>query len=97
MPDRVVLLVTVHYQIKSKRGGYFMACFIVTATEALVVSAVEKFEAKKEVKSVEAGTEVEAVAGHELTHLTNKDSLLMYVAYVFVGAMTMVGQYVLRF
>ena len=38
-----------------------MACFIVTATEALVVSAVEKVEAKKEVKSVAAGTEVEAV------------------------------------
>ena len=38
-----------------------MACFIVTATEAVVVSAVEKLEAKKEVKSVEAGTGVEAV------------------------------------
>ena len=41
--------------------------------------------------------EIEAVAGHELTHLINKDSLLMYVAYVFVGAMTMVWQYALRF
>ncbi|MBQ5944979.1 M48 family metalloprotease [bacterium] len=28
--------------------------------------------------------EIEAVAGHELTHLINRDSLLMYVAYVFV-------------
>lgn len=41
--------------------------------------------------------EIEAVAWHELTHLMNKDSLLMYVAYVFVWAMTLVGQYVLRF
>ena len=41
--------------------------------------------------------EIEAVAGHELTHLINKDSLLMYVAYVFVWAMTMVWQYALRF
>ena len=38
-----------------------MACFLVTATEALVVSAVEKVEANKEVKSTAAGTEVEAV------------------------------------
>jgi Zn-dependent protease with chaperone function len=37
--------------------------------------------------------EIEAVAGHELTHLINKDSLLMYVAYVFVGVVTLVGQY----
>ena len=41
--------------------------------------------------------EIEAVAWHELTHLMNKDSLLMYVAYVFVWVMTLVGQYVLRF
>ena len=40
--------------------------------------------------------EIEAVAWHELTHLINRDSLLMYVAYVFVGAMTMVGQFILR-
>lgn len=37
--------------------------------------------------------EIEAVAWHELTHLINKDSMLMYVAYVFVGAVTLVGQY----
>jgi len=41
--------------------------------------------------------EIEAVAGHELTHLINKDSMLMYVAYVFVGAITLVWQYLLRF
>ena len=40
--------------------------------------------------------EIEAVAGHELTHLINKDSLLMYVAYVFIGVVTLIGQYVLR-
>ena len=41
--------------------------------------------------------EIEAVAGHELTHLRNNDSLLMYVAYVFVGVVTLVGQYLVRF
>ncbi len=40
--------------------------------------------------------EIEAVAGHELTHLINKDSLLMYVAYVFVGVVTLVGEYLVR-
>ena len=40
--------------------------------------------------------EIEAVAGHELTHLINKDSMLMYVAYVFVGVVTLVGQYLVR-
>ena len=40
--------------------------------------------------------EIEAVAWHELTHLINKDSLLMYVAYVFVWVVTLVGQYGLR-
>lgn len=41
--------------------------------------------------------EIEAVAWHELTHLINKDSLLMYVAYVFVGAVTLAGEYLFRF
>ena len=41
--------------------------------------------------------EIEAVAGHELTHLINKDSLLMYVAYVFVGIISLAGQLLLRF
>lgn len=40
--------------------------------------------------------EIEAVAWHELTHLINRDSLLMYVAYVFVGMVTLVWQYILR-
>ena len=40
--------------------------------------------------------EIEAVAGHELTHLMNKDSLLMYVAYIFVGVVSIVGQYIIR-
>jgi heat shock protein HtpX len=40
--------------------------------------------------------EIEAVAGHELTHLINRDSLLMYVAFVFIGIVTVVGQLILR-
>ena len=40
--------------------------------------------------------EIEAVAGHELTHLINNDSLLMYVAYVFVWVASLAGQYLLR-
>jgi heat shock protein HtpX len=40
--------------------------------------------------------EIEAVAGHELTHLINRDSLLMYVAYIFVGIVTLVGEYLVR-
>lgn len=41
--------------------------------------------------------EIEAVAWHELTHLINKDSLLMYVAYVFVGVISLAGQLLRRF
>ena len=41
-------------------------------------------------------SEIEAVAWHELTHLINRDSLLMYVAYVFVGAVSLVWQVILR-
>ena len=40
--------------------------------------------------------EIEAVAGHELTHLINKDSMLMYVAYVFVWVVSLAWQYLLR-
>ena len=40
--------------------------------------------------------EIEAVAWHELTHLINRDSLLMYVAYIFVWVVTLVWQYILR-
>ena len=34
-------------------------------------------------------SEIEAVAAHELTHLINKDSLLMVVIVVFVGVIGM--------
>ena len=40
--------------------------------------------------------EIEAVAWHELTHLINNDSMLMYVAYVFIGVVTLVGEYIFR-
>ena len=40
--------------------------------------------------------EIEAVAWHELTHLMNKDSLLMYVAYVFVWIVTVAWQFIMR-
>ena len=41
-------------------------------------------------------SEIEAVAWHELTHLMNKDSKLMYVAYVFVGIVSIVWQIIVR-
>lgn len=40
--------------------------------------------------------EIEAVAGHELTHLRNRDSLLMYVAYVFVGVISLAWEALAR-
>ena len=40
--------------------------------------------------------EIEAVAGHELTHLINKDSMLMYVAYIFVWVVSLAWQILLR-
>ena len=40
--------------------------------------------------------EIEAVAWHELTHLMNRDSLLMYVAYVFVWIVTVAWQFIMR-
>ena len=40
--------------------------------------------------------EIEAVAGHELTHLMNRDSLLMYVAYVFVWVVSVVWQFLVK-
>jgi heat shock protein HtpX len=40
--------------------------------------------------------EIEAVAAHELTHLINKDSLLMLVAVVFVGVISLVGEVLIR-
>ena len=41
--------------------------------------------------------EIEAVAGHELTHLINKDSLLMYVSVVFIWVVSWAGQNILRY
>jgi len=41
-------------------------------------------------------SEIEAVAGHELTHLINRDSLLMYVAIVFIWIVSVVGEFILR-
>lgn len=40
--------------------------------------------------------EIEAVAWHELTHLMNNDSMLMYVAYIFVWVASLAWQYLLR-
>ena len=40
--------------------------------------------------------EIEAVAGHELTHLINRDSLLMYVAVVFIWIVSIAGEFILR-
>ena len=40
--------------------------------------------------------EIEAVAWHELTHLMNRDSLLMYVAYVFVWIVSVIWQIIVR-
>ena len=40
--------------------------------------------------------EIEAVAGHELTHLINKDSMLMYLAYIFVWVVSLAWQILLR-
>jgi len=41
-------------------------------------------------------SEIEAVAAHELTHLINKDSLLMVVIVVFVGVIGMLWQILVR-
>jgi len=40
--------------------------------------------------------EIEAVAGHELTHIMNKDTLLMLVMVLYIGAITTIGQILLR-
>ena len=34
-------------------------------------------------------SEIESVAAHELTHIINKDSLLMLIAVVYIGAIAM--------
>jgi len=41
--------------------------------------------------------EIEAVAAHELTHVINKDSLMMIVIVVFVGIIGTLGQILIRF
>jgi len=41
--------------------------------------------------------EIEAVAAHELTHIINKDSLMMIVIVVFVGIIGTLGQILIRF
>lgn len=40
--------------------------------------------------------EIEAVAAHELTHIINKDSLLMLVMVLYIGAITLLGQILIR-
>ena len=55
-----------------------MACFIVSAAEALVVTAVEKIEKKKEEKTTEAGREDAATARIPLSH---KLSWLKYMLW----------------
>lgn len=40
--------------------------------------------------------EIEAVAGHELTHIINKDVLLMVCVVVFIGIFTTLGQILIR-
>ncbi|MCF7834802.1 M48 family metallopeptidase [Candidatus Gracilibacteria bacterium] len=41
-------------------------------------------------------SEIEAVAAHELSHIINKDSLLMIVIIVFVGVIGTLGQILIR-
>lgn len=41
-------------------------------------------------------SEIEAVAGHELTHIINKDSLLMLVMVLYIGAISLLGEILLR-
>lgn len=41
-------------------------------------------------------SEIEAVAWHELTHIMNKDSLLMYVAVVFIWSISVLWEVLLR-
>lgn len=41
-------------------------------------------------------SEIEAVAAHELTHITNKDSLLMLVMVLYIGAISFLGGILIR-
>lgn len=40
--------------------------------------------------------EIEAVTAHELTHIINKDSLLMLVMVVYIGAVALLGEILIR-
>jgi heat shock protein HtpX len=40
--------------------------------------------------------EIEAVTAHELSHIINKDSMLMLVAVVFIGIISVLGQILIR-
>lgn len=40
--------------------------------------------------------EIEAVAAHELTHIINKDSLLMLVVVVYIGGISLLGEVLMR-
>lgn len=40
--------------------------------------------------------EIEAVAAHELTHIMNKDGLLMVAVIVFIGAVAAIGEILVR-
>jgi len=41
--------------------------------------------------------EIEAVAGHELTHITNRDCRLMAVIVVYIGILTTIWVYIFRY
>lgn len=41
-------------------------------------------------------SEIEAVAAHELTHIINKDSLLMLVMVLYIGAVSLLGEILIR-
>jgi heat shock protein HtpX len=40
--------------------------------------------------------EIQAVAAHEMTHIINKDTLLMMVIVVFIGIITTLGEMLIR-
>lgn len=40
--------------------------------------------------------EIEAVAGHELTHILNKDGLLLVTTIVYIGAIAAIGEILVR-
>lgn len=40
--------------------------------------------------------EIEAVAAHELSHIINKDSMLMLVTVIFIGIVSVVGEILIR-